>query len=295
MIGYDVSVESFSQLEAVLELFNPLYINRIYISMNIFLDDHGGLNTDIGEVIKKCPAEFFLSLPFMMREEEGLPAESDLETVTSSAESLGISGLLVRNLEELGFLLEKGYRQNVVLDHGLYIWNHKAIEALLFDENLKNMLVEYSMPLEQSIYEWKDTLKKDAFNLEHGICLYGRVPMMISAGCVKLDTEGCSGKKGDNYSETVRMTDRTGRSMPVTCQCRYCYNVIWNAHPLSLHKAYLKGMDIKRARYRIELTTEGYDETAAVLEFFLGLFDENSNKQPGYKEYTTGRFSKGVE
>ena len=68
--------------------------------------------------------------------------------------------------------------------------------------------------------------------------VYGRAPMMISAGCVRKTSGQCKGS-GDAF---LQIRDRMGETFPVRCVCGrdrdLCHNVIFNSVPLSLHAAW---------------------------------------------------------
>ena len=119
--------------------------------------------------------------------------------------------------------------------------------------------------------------------------------MMVSAGCVKKTMDKCSGKLHQFNREETRLIDRMGNVLPVTTNCRNCYNVIWNAHPTSLHK---KLDSIRNTElfdhFRIDLTTESMEESALVLGAFLH-GDKSAFEAIEQKGYTTGHFKREVE
>lgn len=61
------------------------------------------------------------------------------------------------------------------------------------------------------------------------LIVYGYLPMMVSAQCVKKTMEGCTGRP-----EVLYLRDRKGKAFPVKNQCRFCFNTIYNESPLSL-------------------------------------------------------------
>ena len=64
----------------------------------------------------------------------------------------------------------------------------------------------------------------------HGeMIVYGYLPMMISAQCIRKTTLGCSGKP-----EIMLLKDRKEMRFPVVNQCRFCYNTIYNSAPVPL-------------------------------------------------------------
>jgi putative protease len=125
--------------------------------------------------------------------------------------------------------------------------------------------------------------------------VYGAAPMMISAGCVKKTLDKCSGRLNEFNREKMTLVDRMGNNLPVTTNCRNCYNVIWNAHPTSLHK---KLESIRNSgkfdHLRVDLTTENKKESIEILSAFL-YGDQDELRNLDDKGYTTGHFKREVE
>ena len=92
-------------------------------------------------------------------------------------------GFLVRSLESYAALKELGYKEKCVLDASMYTWNDEA-EAFWREEGvLKN-----TIPLELNEGELKH---RD--NRSSELLLYGYIPLMISAQCVRKNLFGCTG------------------------------------------------------------------------------------------------------
>ena len=87
------------------------------------------------------------------------------------------------------------------------------------------------------------------------------------------------------------ITDRKKVRFPVRAECDYCYNVIYNSVPLSLHKELdsIKKLDIRALR--LDFTTENAKEAAALTEAFI--MEKNLNSI--ISDFTKGHFKKGVE
>ena len=261
----------------------------------------------------KEPPQIFAALPFMTREE----TEVDLKDLDFLLQ-LPIDGFVIRNLEELAYLLAKeekeaGQRKRMLLaDASLYCWNHRAVLALPVDA--------FTLPLELSFHDWGRMLaalrefesrefesrefesrefeRKSNFpKRSYEIPVYGNAPMMVSANCVKKTVSGCSGRRGECYRERIFMKDRTDRQLPVTCECRYCYNIIENALPTSLHKQlFAIRKSFPDAGLRLAFTGEREDECERVCRLFHEI---ESGREPSSGEktfaYTTGRYRKSTE
>ena len=64
------------------------------------------------------------------------------------------------------------------------------------------------------------------------ILVYGRLPVMVSAQCLLKTNGRCLKQQGGK--KVCRLTDRMGKTFPVSAECRYCYNIIYNSTPLVL-------------------------------------------------------------
>ena len=266
-----------------------------------YLDAQLALTTGLFALADSCRKEtdapLYLALPRMTRQEPGFPYMQDLETWAGEAPHAGFRGMLVRNFEQLAFLTETGYGGEVVLDYSVYVWNGAAF-ALLREQCAS--LAGFTLSPEMSLAQWKHLLR--AYEGDDRVCVpvYGFLPLMVSAGCV-LENDpaaSCSGARGEAKVCTTSLTDRTARRMQVTCHCRYCYNVIWNAHRLSLHEAIgeLAALtDADNVRLRMDFTLESVREAAAVYRAFTAPAAGGEDVPLPYTEYTTGRLKKGVE
>lgn len=116
---------------------------------------------------------------------------------------------------------------------------------------------------------------------QNEVVVYGRIPMMVSAQCIRRTIKGC-----DRHMCLMKLEDRTGAFLPVKNNCTFCYNTILNARPLVLYdlEKELAGLGVQSLRY--EFTTENARE---VKEIMAGkrIFHEN--------EFTRGHFRRGVE
>ena len=135
--------------------------------------------------------------------------------------------------------------------------------------------------------------------------VYGRVPMMITANCLKKTMERCN-----MTPEIMILTDRYEKQFPVYTDCRSCYNVIYNSVPLSLHELFDGRFSAGAAgrkpagqhpgssvcfcdNFRLDFTVEDGEDTLKTILYFQDLLD--NYREPFYKEYTTGHYKRGVE
>ena len=290
-----ISVTDTEQLVSVYR--SGIAVDEIMMDLSMvlsYLTDNGSAS-DFKQWIRD-EIKYDIILPWIMREEDHNPIIHDMELVLENSHKLGFTGLVARNLEELAFLNLRGYTGRIITDYGIYIWNHEALSFWEKDDLVKRRFDEYSIPFELNSHEIRDLRQLSTSDLPAAICLYGRIPMMISAGCIRKTQGECTSKREQNYAVTMQLTDRMKHILPVTCACRYCYNVIWNSVPLSLHKQFQDIVKMHVAEtFRIDLQLENAQQTDAVLAFWKAILQNEQTGNPPYADYTTGHFKRGVE
>ena len=244
------------------------------------------------DTMKKCfspelakQRELYLSMPYIHRG----PLPGSWVREARKWLDQGMKGFLVRSLESYAALKELGYREKCVLDASMYTWNDEA-EAFWKEESvLKN-----TIPLELNEGELRH---RD--NRSSELLLYGYIPLMISAQCVRKNLFGCTGK-----GETVYLKDRYNSEFPVKCCCtpwesacpekaKYCYNIIYNSIPYGLSGEKEQVEKLKLQSLRLAFTIEKPSEARAILEEFRGIYHENG--RPSGRRYTKGHFKRGAE
>ena len=210
-------------------------------------------------------------------------------------------GVLVRSYDELMYVLSEGYRGEIVADSGLYTMNNAALQSLLGEGVTRAVC-----PPELNFRELLDRGGADRSEL----VLYGRSALMISANCTYKDstsTKKCEAAGQERIQFYVNLTDRKRTDFPVLCDCRYCYNVIYNSVPTSLHKAMDKVLELSPASVRLDFTTEDLESAVAVTEYYVNLIRslESEDRIGGkgtkatvpkeLEKFTYGHFKNGVE
>ena len=200
----------------------------------------------------------------------------------------------MRTLEELSLVRQTGYRGEIIADASLYSWNGRAM-SMLAQECGKIVC-----PLELNQPGILDAVRA-AGNMEAGmdpekmmemviLPVYGRIPMMESAGCVRKTENLCSKKDGFWYLE-----DRRGMQLPVRCRCGICSNTIYNAVPLSLHQFAGRGLYRKALVHLCMFTTENAEETGRILRFFGALQTASGKRsRPPFEQFTNGHYKTGA-
>ena len=277
MADIHVSVMNIDTLKNVLGFLcakQDAEIKRIYVDISVPADEIKTL------YVPSC-CELFLSSMYVFR-------DKDREYLNEALNSGLFKGVLIRNIETLFYLNENGPDNlKYVLDSGVYIFNSNAFSFL--KENLKLSIDEIYFSNELNLKEKESLYKKirekdDTIKLSTTV--YGHLPMMISANCISRTLEKCT--KSTHFTS---MKDRMGATLSVFCCCEFCYNVIYNSVPLSLHKniRHLSG----NGALRLDLTSENNNECIDIIKFFDGI-NRGYELNPPYKEYTTGHSKKGV-
>ena len=296
----DILVSTYEQLNVAIQ--HPC--RRIYMDSGLYLMDH--------EQIKKCMAEhahltYYLALPYVLRARDDGYLRRLKELImqnehTSNADrhddanrsAVTISGFLIRNLEELSYVRNLEWAYDIVPDAGLYVFNTESMRFL------SDYCSEYTLPYELNAREEKD-LVAYAHDMGMGstLIVYGRIPMMITANCIRktvgrcagddiIGSDTCAGKRGQTGQSIVdmmRIRDRYGTDFPVETNCTHCYNVIYNSVPYSLH---LQQKEIRRIGadiWRYDFTTESEEDCRRILD----------GVRFPYDKYTTGHLKRGVE
>ncbi len=194
--------------------------------------------------------KLYLALPYIWNEESAIALKKEITSIVGAQ----ADGYLVRNLDELGFLSDRGIQGEIILDAGLYTWNKRAMACLGAAGGTR-----FTAPYELNRREidergWDRT----------ELVIYGHYPMMISSGCLRLTTGKCV-KDREPYG-VYKLRDRTGATFPVVNCCRYCMNIIYNSVPTWL----LDEPGIEDAQsVRLSFTTESRLEMRSILTRFF--------------------------
>ncbi len=279
-----ILVSSLSQLKAVLEVFHGSEATgdrRIYVEESLWMSRTEEIKDLIQEKASSC--EIFLALSRIRRRSgsRSVPDFYDairgyLRPEGSADGAPGITGFLVRNPEDLGWLWESGLADHfrIIADASLYAWNHDAAEFLL------GYAEELTAPLELSERELGSLKAVTGCTFERVV--YGRPCLMVSAGCVAR-TFGRPCPAGDGREPVYLMLkDRKAVRFPAEIDCVHCMNRIFNSVPLSLHRE-------KEPVKRLEFTTENGRETQEILRFHM------FGGEIPYGDYTTGWEKRPVE
>ena len=229
--------------------------------------------------------ELYLTLPYITRQQA---PEHFFEMARSWLDG-GMKGFLVRNLESYGMLKKLGLEEYTVLDTGMYTWNNEAVDFWEKQGILKN-----TVPL-----ELKEAEIRHRDNRHSELIVYGYLPMMVSAQCVRKNIASC-----DAQESSMVLKDRYDKEFTAVCVCHpwktgttkekeRCYNIIYNSLPYGLLKEAKQVLALGMESLRISLTMETAEETEKILDEFLGVYYHN--RIPAERNFTKGHFKRGAE
>ena len=103
-------------------------------------------------------------------------------------------------------------------------------------------------------------------NQDGELLIYGRLPLMVSAQCLKKNCSHCTQRE-----EILYLKDRYEKVFPVVCCCRpwktettggrrFCYNILYNSIPFGLLKEEKQVKALDPAAFRLSFTIESPGE-----------------------------------
>lgn len=232
--------------------------------------------------IQKAGKRAYLLLPQIFRTE----AERFFHEQAEQLFALPLDALIIRNLEEPGFF------------EALYANSGKRCPAFFFDFQVYGMNREaqrclrnfgasrLTLPIEETARELRalDTAGQE-------MVVAGRLPMMVSANCLKKTAARC-----DHRPEYMKLRDRRMMEMPVKTHCTFCYNTIYNAAPLSLSGVAAELAGLRLGAVRILLSNESAAEAKTAVRSVYRSFVEREQDVPeAYENFTRGHFKRAVE
>lgn len=322
--SYAFYVRTLEQLRALGDWIaeNPLDLPwRIYVDGNLLIEAWPETEALCRKLIRISPGgTSFAAFPYILRETD----RDYLETLYTKVKKSGIfQGFLVRSMDGLGFLremekedsteeeysIEEEHSRRMALscrtDAGVYVWNDSAAAELSALADGFCLPYELNASAQRQLcerLEQKSLTKK----LSCEKIIYSRIPMMITANCLR-GTQGECGKG----PEIVSLKDRYRKEFPVLTNCLHCMNIIYNSVPFSLHMELGHSMETRqpketghsaqmehpkesvkwkeRVDLRMDFTLESPEEVRRLLDaFFKGAAFP-------MKDYTTGHEKRGAE
>lgn len=200
-----------------------------------------------------------------------------------------LDGIVAGSLDVLQELAERECPLPVVIDHTLYSWNPEAKKQIYHLPGVDKLKILYlTAPLELNEKELADRGCRDS-----EIVIYGHLPMMVTAGCIRKTTGHCNHRQ-----EPVVLTDRKGISFPTVCCCKYCYNTIYNSLPCYLLDKKTQIARLHPSAVRLSFTVETEKQVKAVLADLDQIWEQQDGgiqkTRPQVSPVTRGHFTRGV-
>ncbi|MCI5621507.1 MAG: U32 family peptidase [Lachnospiraceae bacterium] len=268
-IRYAVSVEQRNQLEVVAfrKGISDVYLDSMLYQRESLLTDLAADITKLHDYGKRA----YYIMPAVFRSH----TRSFYESIWEKMEQIGLDGYVVCSLDELSFLtISHPTKKMLIGDSRLYTFSNRAADWFY-----RNGIIRDTIPLELNK---KEVMRRDNHCSE--MIIYGRAPLMVSAGCVHKNTSCC-----DRRMQLTKLTDRYHVDFPVRNVCAECYNILYNSTPLCLWKEKETLARIHCNGYRICFTVEDAAQTEDVLKYLL----DQEGVAP--EDYTNGHWKRGVE
>lgn len=269
----NVSVETREQLTALLKLDE---ISGYYLGYEMFepkLFDRQA--PEFIRQLRRMGKQVYLALPYVTRDGELSYVEPCLKQLIQE----GLSGFLVRNLESFAMLKMHGLQSYVVLDQNLYTMNQQA----------QRFWGEQGAAKDTASLELNEKELRQRHNHRSEMIIYGYIPMMISAQCLKKNLDSCT-----KQHELLTVKDRYNKNFTVQCYCNSCYNIIYNSVPVVLLKEALAVKALGMDSLRLAFTIEDAQTTKETAQTYISRFVYNRPADFG-GDYTKGHFKRGVE
>lgn len=235
--------------------------------------------TKIGEYVQACHEagkECVLVLPYVFR----LEAKEFFSAHMELLKNAGLDAVMVKNIDELGFIRACGWDIPITADHSLYSWNREACGFWK-----KQNIIRDTLPLELND---RELAERGCGRSE--MIVYGYLPLMTTAGCLHKTVEKC-----DRRSVRRTLTDRYQKEFPVANYCRFCYNVIYNCEPLSLLYSSEEVERLSPESLRLCFTTESREEMRRILTDYIQVYCRGGFAGKPEGGYTKGHLKRGVQ
>ena len=255
-------VSNITQLETVISNEN---VDIIYAEADIFKENIANNWHIYIDKAHNNHKKLIIALPYITR----LQGRNFIQNNKNIIFNQDFDGYMFRNLEAYKLFEDMNIpRKYTVFDNTVYGMNNYSVE----------FLNEYKPDLITASYELNKEELKYIKNYKMELNVYGYIPVMISAGCIKKSYNKCNKK-----DEIIHIKDRLGNMFMVNNHCDYCYNVIYNSIPLYIYDLIEKDKDIKPLAIRYNFINESSKEIESIL---------SGNT---VEKYTRGHFKRGVE
>ena len=205
--------------------------------------------------------------------------EGQMEKMALTAKDQGIEDIMIHNvglvpaMRRLGMKIHGGF--------GLNVFNSRAL-----DEYARMGMADNELSLELTL----DQMAALGSLQPRGMIIRGRIPMMLTRNCpASPSPKGCTGiSKRKSAGETCRITDRTGRELPVVCRmgCSEIFNPVMMSVTENVSGRTRQQLSLDWVT--LQFTTESAEQCAAVIDGF------SQGNLPRESGITSGMYFKGV-
>ncbi|MCR5210890.1 MAG: U32 family peptidase [Lachnospiraceae bacterium] len=270
MIWY-AGISDMAQLSEVLRADQ---IRSVIVPMDLLTDSSIGVKkaTDI----RNAGKDLFIRLPDIVRQKD---LERIRKKLKNTVECYAPDGVYVDSYDALGLACEFFDKDRIHADMHLYAFNSCSIRELLTEAG------SYTVDVESNIHDIREKTQPDKAEL----ITYGFIPVMYSAGCViKTAKNGCDKNEGKTC-----ISDEKGHRFSVLPVHEYCYNIIYNCVPTSLHTVLDEVGNAGIAKvFRLEFTMESAGDTGRILKYYCG--GASGDAPDCLKQYTNGHLFRGA-
>lgn len=246
-------------------------IDTVYVDGRLAFDKSAA---EAVSVLRSNQTEVFAAMPYIFRERAIAAYEAVWERLSPAYD-----GVLIRNWESYEWLRKKKYEKPIVSDYNLYVFNRESRDFMI-----QAGIRDYTFSPELNFRELK------AFGGGGILPVYGRQPVMITAGCIQKTEGGCRKEE-----KVTWLTDRCKKMFPVKNDCTCCYNVMYNCAPLVLAGERREVDALSLSCIRLDFTTEGKEEMRRILALYEKEFLRKEEAGMPDIEYTRGHFRRGVK
>lgn len=267
--SFSAYICNLEQLKVVLEYED---IKNVYVEYSN--NDFEELQ-NMAELIKKANKKPYLALPHITRD----VFFKELRINLKFFENNHYEGYLFRNLETFfGFIKKNINAKEFIFDSHIYTFNNYS-----YDFYKKLGATKLTASYEHNINDLK-IMNKELLELN----VYGYIPTMISANCIKKTTGKCKRNFAYTKWNYDTLTDRVGAKQKIVYNCKYCYNIIYNDVPLWLYDDMSLLKEIGYNKFRLNFTIEDENSTKEILDAFF------CKSEIKLKDYTKGHLKRGV-
>ena len=236
---------------------------------------------ELGRLCRSTETEFYIGMPRVVRNDK--KSNTDwLNRLLDELKADDFDGFLIRNMAQY-YMLKDAFSCRFVADYTMYAFNNLTA-GLLEKEGFSQTV--YPVELNE-----KELMHLDIDNGE--IIIYGKIPFMVTAGCIDNNTAVCHYPDGAWGS----FKDRKNAVIDYLACCRYCYNVIYNSVPLYLIDKADSVKNTGAGAVSLRFSSEDADNAGKILKTAVRTFRDSmpydSRMMPA--DFTRGHFTRGVE